>query len=146
MLRWNAILMSIAVTCALVAGCQDQNTNEKVAPEQPARTSVDIPPAPLTPEVPPPTLAATPPEAEVTQASPAPEASESVAPLPKETHAKKSAARASRTYVVRKGDTLQSIAKKYYGDSTKWRRIYDANRQRIKNPDKVSVGMKLIVP
>ena len=41
----------------------------------------------------------------------------------------------SRTYVVVKGDSLSKIAKREYGDAAKWRQIYEANQDIIKDPD-----------
>ncbi len=52
----------------------------------------------------------------------------------------------SRTHTVRKGETLYSLAKRYYGSSTRWRRIYEANRQTVKDPNVISIGMKLRIP
>ena len=52
------------------------------------------------------------------------------------------------TYVVQKGDSLWSIAAKpeVYGSATRWRRIFDANRDLLKSPDAVRPGMKLKIP
>jgi len=51
------------------------------------------------------------------------------------------------SYTIAEGDTLASIADKFYGDSSLWRRIYDANRQAIgDNPDNVRVGTTLRIP
>jgi len=52
------------------------------------------------------------------------------------------------TYVVQKGDTLWTIAKKpeIYGKATYWRRLFDANRDLLSSPDRLKVGMKLKVP
>lgn len=49
-------------------------------------------------------------------------------------------------YTVQKGDTLWKIAGKVYGDSTKWARIYDANRDQLKNPNDLKVGRVLQIP
>ena len=51
-------------------------------------------------------------------------------------------------YVVQKGDSLWSIAKKpeIYGTATRWRRIFDANRDLLKSPDRVRAGMTLKIP
>ena len=53
---------------------------------------------------------------------------------------------AGRTYIVAKGDSLSLIAKREYGDAAKWRKIYDANRDIIKNPDLIYPGQKLKIP
>ncbi len=51
-----------------------------------------------------------------------------------------------RVHTVQAGDTLYSIAVKYYGDGKQWRRIYVANRNRLGTPEDLRAGMKLIVP
>jgi nucleoid-associated protein YgaU len=53
---------------------------------------------------------------------------------------------APRTYVVQKGDTLSKIAKKFYGATTEWRLIYEANRDQIKDPDLIQPGWSLTIP
>ena len=52
------------------------------------------------------------------------------------------------TYVVQKGDSLSTIAAKpeIYGHGSRWRRIFDANRNLLKNPDRVRAGMTLKIP
>ena len=52
----------------------------------------------------------------------------------------------ARTYVVVKGDSLSKIAKREYGDAQQWRRIYDANRDIIKDPDLILPGQTLRLP
>jgi nucleoid-associated protein YgaU len=47
---------------------------------------------------------------------------------------------------VVKGDTLSKIAAKYYGDASLYPKIFEANRDRIKNPDLIQVGWKLRIP
>jgi LysM repeat protein len=51
-------------------------------------------------------------------------------------------------YVVKKGDSLWSIAARpeIYGKATKWRQIFDANRDLLKSPDRVRPGMTLKIP
>ena len=51
-----------------------------------------------------------------------------------------------RTYVVKRGDTLSGIAKEVYGDGKKWREIYEANKDKIKDPDLIQVGWELRLP
>lgn len=53
---------------------------------------------------------------------------------------------APRTYTVVKGDTLSRIAKQFYGDANQWRKIYEANRDVIKNPDLIKPGQVFKVP
>jgi nucleoid-associated protein YgaU len=52
----------------------------------------------------------------------------------------------ARTYVVVKGDNLSKIAKQEYGDASKWRQIYEANRDVIKDPDLIYPGQQLRIP
>lgn len=51
-----------------------------------------------------------------------------------------------RTYVVKKGDTLSEIALKMYGDESQYKKILNANRKTVKDPKKLRVGQKLIIP
>lgn len=52
-----------------------------------------------------------------------------------------------KTYTVKKGDSLSLISKKVYGDMTKWKTIYNANKSVIgKNPDVIKAGQKLVIP
>jgi len=53
---------------------------------------------------------------------------------------------APSTYTVKKDDTLSSIARNFLGDAKAWRKIYEANRNQIKNPDRLQVGMVLTIP
>ena len=53
---------------------------------------------------------------------------------------------AQRTYKVRRGDTLEGIAAQVYGDANEWRRIFDANRDKISNKDTVPAGAVLTIP
>jgi nucleoid-associated protein YgaU len=51
-------------------------------------------------------------------------------------------------YVVQKGDSLWSIAAKpeIYGRASRWRAIYDANRDLLKEPGDLRPGMTLRIP
>lgn len=51
-----------------------------------------------------------------------------------------------QTYTVVGGDSLSKIAKKFYGNGNKWREIFEANRDRISNPDLIQVGQVLKIP
>lgn len=50
------------------------------------------------------------------------------------------------TYVVGKGDTLRSIARNVLKDASKWRQIYDLNRDKLESPDVISEGTELRLP
>lgn len=53
---------------------------------------------------------------------------------------------AKQLYTVRKGDYLRKLAKQFYGSEGLWKRIYEANRDKIKNPDLIWAGMELLIP
>ncbi len=44
------------------------------------------------------------------------------------------------------GDTLSKIAKKYYGDASLYMKIFEANKNILKDPDLIKVGQKLRIP
>lgn len=50
------------------------------------------------------------------------------------------------TYVVKKGDTLWGIAKKYYGDGSKYIKIFEANKSKIEKANLIYVGQILVIP
>ena len=50
------------------------------------------------------------------------------------------------TYTVQSGDTLTKIAKHYYGDASKFNRIFEANRNILSDADKIQVGQVLTIP
>jgi TP901 family phage tail tape measure protein len=53
----------------------------------------------------------------------------------------------TKSYIVKSGDTLSGIAKSMYGDSSKWKKIYDANKSIIgSNPNKIYTGQKYSIP
>jgi len=51
-----------------------------------------------------------------------------------------------RSYTVKSGDTLSKIAKEFYGDANAYHRIFDANRDKLKDPNKIDVGQVLNIP
>jgi NitT/TauT family transport system substrate-binding protein len=52
----------------------------------------------------------------------------------------------SREYSVERGDTLSHLAARYYGDSHKWPKIFEANKQTMNNPNFIFIGQKLMIP
>lgn len=49
-------------------------------------------------------------------------------------------------HIVSQGQTLSGISKKYYGTEAKWSVIFQANRDVIKDPDRLKPGLKLLIP
>ena len=53
---------------------------------------------------------------------------------------------ATKVYVVVSGDSLSKIAKREYGDANAWNAIYEANRDILKDPNKIYPGQVLRIP
>jgi nucleoid-associated protein YgaU len=53
---------------------------------------------------------------------------------------------AGTTYTVQKGDTLQKISQKFYGTTKNWYKIYKANTDVLKGPDKIRPGQTITIP
>jgi NitT/TauT family transport system substrate-binding protein len=49
-------------------------------------------------------------------------------------------------YTVKAGDTLSHLAQRFYGYSSKWAKIYEANSQTLKNPHYLYIGQQLVIP
>ena len=52
----------------------------------------------------------------------------------------------ARTYTVQPGDNLSKISKQFYGDSNKYMKIFEANKDKLTDPDKVRAGIELVIP
>ncbi len=52
----------------------------------------------------------------------------------------------TKEYTIQKGDTLWKIAEKEMGSGYRWKYLYEINKERIKNKDKLNVGGKIIIP
>lgn len=59
---------------------------------------------------------------------------------------KPAADQAVRTVTVKAGDSLSKIAKHELGDANKWKAIYEANKDKIKDPDLIHPGQVLDIP
>lgn len=53
---------------------------------------------------------------------------------------------ATQYHEVKKGDTLWKIAERYYGDGSLYPKIFEANRNILKDPNMIKVGQKLKIP
>ena len=53
---------------------------------------------------------------------------------------------AQKIHKVVAGDTLSKIAKQYYGNANDYMKIFNANKNILKDPNKINVGQELIIP
>jgi nucleoid-associated protein YgaU len=53
---------------------------------------------------------------------------------------------AARTYTVQAGDSLSKISKQFYGDANQYMKIFEANKDKLADPDKIKPGMQLNIP
>jgi LysM repeat protein len=53
---------------------------------------------------------------------------------------------AARRYTVQQGDTLSSIAQRFYGSTGDWNRLFAANRSVLRNPNMIFPGQVLAIP
>lgn len=51
-----------------------------------------------------------------------------------------------RTHTVAKNENLGAIAQHYYGKASEYKKIFEANRDKLSDPDKVREGMTLVIP
>jgi nucleoid-associated protein YgaU len=52
----------------------------------------------------------------------------------------------TQIHVVESGDTLSKIAERYYGDAALYPKIFQANRDQLSDPNRISPGQKLRIP
>ena len=53
---------------------------------------------------------------------------------------------ATQWHEVTKGETLWKIAEQYYGDGSLYSKIFEANRDVLKDPNRINIGQKLRIP
>jgi nucleoid-associated protein YgaU len=76
-----------------------------------------------------------------------PKADDITADFPVDANLAKSAAGTKQEmYTVKAGDTLSKISKQFYGDSNKYMHIFEANKDKLKDPDKIQPGQQLKIP
>lgn len=49
-------------------------------------------------------------------------------------------------HTVEKGESLSKIAKHYYGDMMDYKKIFNANRDQLNDPDQIEIGQNLTIP
>jgi nucleoid-associated protein YgaU len=52
----------------------------------------------------------------------------------------------TQSYTVKPGDTLSKIAKQYYGDANQYMKIFEANKDKLNDPNKIQPGQQLTIP
>lgn len=52
----------------------------------------------------------------------------------------------NKSYTINQGDSLWKIAKRVYGDGSKWKTIYEANKSTITDPNKLYTGTVIVLP
>jgi len=51
-----------------------------------------------------------------------------------------------RTYTVKSGDSLSKISKEFYGNAGDYMKIFEANRDKLSDPNKIQPGQELVIP
>lgn len=49
-------------------------------------------------------------------------------------------------YTVKSGDTLSKISQRFLGSANRYMDIFNANKDKLKDPDKIQVGQQLVIP
>jgi LysM repeat protein len=52
----------------------------------------------------------------------------------------------ARIYTVQPGDSLSKISKEFYGNANQYMKIFEANKDKLSDPDKIKAGMELVIP
>jgi uncharacterized protein YidB (DUF937 family) len=89
-----------------------------------------------------------PPQAEVEEALAAVEPSAEPEPSQQveAPHEAEATGAATQTYTVQSGDTLSAIAQQFYGNASDYMRIFEANRDKLDNPNLIQPGQELLIP
>lgn len=54
--------------------------------------------------------------------------------------------RTARIYTVQAGDSLSKISKDFYGNANQYMKIFEANKDKLSDPDKIRAGIELVIP
>jgi len=66
--------------------------------------------------------------------------------IEKEEHVESAVKVSQKEYIIKKGDSLWKIAKEELGSGHRWKYLYELNKDRIKNPNELKAGQKIIIP
>jgi nucleoid-associated protein YgaU len=58
----------------------------------------------------------------------------------------KTQASGPQTYTVKPGDTLSKISKQFYGNPNDYMRIFNANKDKLKDPNRIEAGQEITIP
>jgi len=146
MRAWMVVAL-VGAAAMVAVGCGPKK--EETVPWDPAMATAVAVPAEGAPAVTETPLPALPP----VEAAPAPAPKVETAPPVHKAKARTSAGetvskskRGPHTYTVKAGDNLSKIAKRVYGDANLWKKIADANKDKIHNKNRITVGMVLAIP
>jgi len=132
----------VAVLALGVIGCEQKRKEEELPQIDPAELEASAPTEPM------PAKTEASGGAEATGGSesgtPAVEVETPTTPPPATTA--KPTAGTPQTYTMKRGDTLYSLAKRFYGDGKLWTRIADANQDKIRDVTDIPVGTVLTIP
>ncbi|MDQ2712617.1 MAG: LysM peptidoglycan-binding domain-containing protein [Acidobacteriota bacterium] len=70
----------------------------------------------------------------------------SIAPQSTQAASSAGSSSGSKTYTVQAGDSLSKIAKQFYGNANDYNRIFEANRDKLDDPNKIQAGQELVIP
>ena len=122
----------VAVLALAVMGCEQQRKEDELPQIDPAELEASAPP--LEPM----------PARTVGSGTPAVEV-ETPGTTPPATTARPATGTA-QTYTMKQGDTLYSLARRFYGDGKLWTRIADANKDTVRDITAIPVGTVLTIP
>ena len=143
-MRALTVMLMVALAATWVAGCNTSNKKEENLTAVPEGSAVALPPPPptridVTPPPPPP-----PSKGDVTLPPPPPPPPAKGKTTPPKKVEKTVAG--EQRYTVKAGDTLSGISKRFYGDATLWKKIVAANKDKVKDTDKITIGSVLVIP
>ncbi len=129
-MKRTMIVTVVAAACLALAGCKKPPAPQAVEIEAAARPADELMPVPPAGEA-----------SAGTRTAEGPTATPETASPPTKTTVSGSG---EKLYTVAKGDTLMSIARKFYGDARRYKDIAKANN--ITDPNKISIGQVLKIP
>ncbi len=144
-LIWVATRPSLSTHARMSGPSAPATREDSPSPASRPRPADNNTPSPTTPEteleetLPPGLIAAEPSE----QPAPAPVGAEEPEPASFEREEKITT---TRFHIVRKGENLSTISQRYYNSPNQWSKILEANKDILKDPNKIAPGMKLIIP